>query len=190
MWYLLQGVCLQLYLSRVFVLLQHVSSFEKIQTISEQIASIINHDCHCQISAAYITAATFSCDPQETTGVIFRAKLSSTSKVRATNMTSLVHKWIISGSASLTIEHVHLVVDPACNVLINSFSDHICSPAPVVTYSTPTVTVEGVSATSNIIGTLIGTVLVAIIVILVVICALHIFKNRRQLNKYIPRLVL
>lgn len=105
-------------------------------------------------------------------------------------MTSLVHKWIISGSASLTIEHVELVVDSTCNVLINSFRDHICSPAPVVTFSTPTATVEDVSAASSIIGTLIGTVLVAVIVILVVICALHIFKNRRQLNKYIPRLVL
>lgn len=169
--------------------MQHISTFEKIQTISEQIASIINHDCHCQISAAYITAAKFSCDPQETTDVIFRAKLSSTPKIRATNMTSLVHKWIISRSASLTIEHVDLVVDPTCNVLINSFSDPICLPAPVVTFSTPTVTAEDISATSNIIGALIGTVLVAVIVITVVICALHIFKNRRQLNKYVPRLV-
>ena len=179
-------------LSPVLVQLQHTSSFEKIQTITDQTASIINRDCHCQINAAYITEAKFSCDPQETTDVTFRAKLSSTPKISDASMIKLLHNWIISGSASLTIEHVNLDIDSACNVLIGSFSDPICSPAPVVTFTTPadSVNVEESSTTSaDIIGPLIGTVLVAVVIILVVICALHIFKNRKQLTKYIPRLV-
>ena len=171
--------------------MQHTNGFEKIQSISEQVATIINRECHCQITAAYITSAKLSCDPQETTDVIFRARLSSTPKVSDTNMINFLHNWIMSGIASLTIQHVDLDVDSACDILIDSFSDPVCSKAPPITFTTsgPVVSIASASGESNIIGALVGTILVAIVIIVVVILALHIFKHRKQLKQYIPRLV-
>ena len=98
----------------------------------------------------------------------------------------------MSGIASLTVQHVDLDVDSACDVLIDSFSAPVCSKAPPVTFTTPgpVVSVASASRESNIIGALVGTILVAVVIIVVVILALHIFKNRRQLNKNIPRLAL
>ena len=123
--------------------------------------------------------------------VIFRAKLSSTPQVSDTSLISFLLNWIRSGTASLTIQHVDLDIDSACDVHIDSFSAPICSKPPPGTFTTQTVSIASgeIGAVSNIIGALIGTILVAIVIVIVVICALHIFKHRRQLIKYIPRLV-
>ena len=97
----------------------------------------------------------------------------------------------MTGSASLTIEYVNLEIDSACSVYIGSFSDPICSSQPMATTPTDTGNNERGTYTSitDIIGPLIGTVFAAVIIVLVVICALHIFKNRRQLIKFVTRLV-
>ena len=152
----------------------------------------MNQDCLCQISAFYITSAKFSCDPQETTDIIFRAQLSSTPNVSDKSLINFLFNWITSGTASLSIQHVDLNIDSACDVRIDSFSAPICSKPPSATFTTQAVSVASVdlNAVSNIIGALVGTILVAVVIVLVVICALHIFKHRRQLIKFIPRLVL
>ena len=107
-------------------------------------------------------------------------------------MISLLLNWITSGTASLTIQHVDLDIDLACDVLIDSFSAPVCSKAPPTTFTTQAVSVASgeISAVSNIIGALVGTILVAIVIILVMICALHIVKHRGQLIKPSRRLVL
>jgi hypothetical protein len=105
-------------------------------------------------------------------------------------MINLLLNWITSGTASLTIQHVDLDIDSACDVHIDSFSAPVCSKAPPTTVTTQAVSVASgeISAVSNIIGALVGTILIAIVIILVVICALHIFKHR-GLIKHTPRLV-
>ena len=152
----------------------------------------MNRDCLCQISAVYITSAKFSCDSQETKDVVFRAQLSSTPSVNDKSLINFLLNWVTSGTATLTIQHVDLNIDSACDVHIDSFSAPICSKPPSAQFTTQAVNVASgeINAVSNIIGALVGTILVAIVIVLVVICALHIFKHRRQLIKYIPRLVL
>lgn len=108
------------------------------------------------------------------------------------NMISFLLNWITSGTASLTIQHVDLDIDSTCDVHIDSFRAPVCSKPPSATFTTQAVSIASgeINAASNIIGALVGTILVAIVIVLVVICALHIFKYRRQLIKFIPRLVL
>ena len=56
-------------------------------------------------------------------------------------MISLLLKWITSGTASLTIQHVDLDIDLACDVHIDSFSAPVCSKPPPTTFTTQAVSV-------------------------------------------------
>lgn len=167
--------------------IQLSATLEKIQTISEQISSRLNRDCQCSFSAAYVTAAQLSCDPQENTDVIFRARLSSTSEVSSADFIILLQEWVTSGRAAIAVEHIQLDVDPMCDVLLQSFSDSICSSIIVTSEvpTTPVVDTEKSSSTLSIVGPIVGAIVGGVILILVVIFAIQIFNHHcRRLGQY------
>lgn len=165
---------------------------DKIESTSQQVASKLNRDCQCMLSAAYITAAQLSCDPKATTHVIYRARLSSTPDTSSTDLVRLLQEWVTSGRASVTLEFVQLTLEPSCIVRIESLSDPIC-PAPTTTSEVPgTSTVVAVESTSNLTVYIIATLAVvafAMILIVVVICAFMIYQ-RRFSGRYNTRSVL
>ena len=170
-----------------FYELQLSDTLDKIQIISEQVASRLNQDCQCSLSAAYVTAAQLSCDPQEERDVIFRARISSTSEVSSTDFIIILQEWIRSGRALVAVEHVQLNVDAMCEVLLQSFSDPICSSS-IVTSETPTtvpgVDIEKSSSTLSIVVPIVGAIAGGVVLILVVIIAIQIFNHCQRSRKY------
>lgn len=162
-------------------------TLEKIQSTSQQIASKLKRDCQCVIESAYITAAQFSCD-QETTHVIYRARISSTPDVSNVDLLGLLQEWVTSGSASVTLDHIHLDVDASCTVIIDSLSDPLCpfSATTPELLNPATVAVEE-SSDNLILYVTPAVVLFAMIVIVVFICAFMIYQ--RRFSSYNLRLV-
>ena len=151
----------------------------KINSTSEQIASKLSRYCQCAISAAYITAAQLSCDPQQRTHVIYRARLSSTSDVSIGDLTNFLQEWVTGGSAAVTLEYVQLNLDAACVVTIDSFDDPICPSAPTTLSQTPTIpsVVKAEISSTNIIIAVVVSVAVGVIVIVACIIAVMLYQN-------------
>ena len=166
--------------------MQQIDTLGKIQSTSQQIASRLSRVCdQCMIDSTYITAAAFSCDPQETTHVIYRARLSSTRDVSSTDMITLLQEWVSSGNALVTLDHIQLNLDPTCSVMIVSLSDPIC-PVPVTTPDTGTATIGvGESDSNNLLTPVIFAILVVLVALVVVFLAAIIFMRRRSLRWYI-----
>ena len=167
--------------------LQLRNTLGKIQTISEQVASKLSRDCQCSISADYVTDGQLSCDPQVTTDVIFRARLSSTSQVSDADLIVILKEWVTSGGAFVVLEYVQSAVEANCDVLLQSFNDPIC-PASVVTTDMSTTIGSDVAQTgsslSGILWPIIGAIAGAVVLILVVIIAIQIFNQCRKSRKY------
>ena len=166
--------------------LQSENTIKKVQTISETVASKLSEDCQCSISAAYISAAQFLCDPKESKDIIFRAQLSSTSAVSNLDLVIILQEWVASGRASVTMNYIQFNFDVACKVLLQSFSDPIC-PSSVVTSETPTTVKDVVpqgSSAVNIVWPIVGAIVGGVVLILVVIIAIQIFNQCRKSRKY------
>lgn len=132
------------------------------------------------IDATYITAAQLSCDPQGTTHVIYRARLSSIPRGSSTDLISLLQEWVTTGTASVTLEYIQLNLDPACSVAIDSFNDPFC-PTSAITLeqpNTPTVAVVESSTLVYIIAALAALLAVVILIVVVCTCAYFIYRSK------------
>ena len=170
----------------VYTKLQFANTFEKVQSISEQVAKKLDQDCQCSISPAYLTAAQLSCDPKEKSDIIFRARLSSTQIVSDADLINILRAWVTSGKGSATLDFIQYSFDSNCEVLIQTFSDPIC-PASVVPSETSTTDIaksKESSSTVNIIWPIVGAIVGGVVLILVVIIAIQIFNQCRKSRKY------
>ena len=137
--------------------------------------------CQCSISAAYITAAQLSLDPQVSDDVIFRAILSSITAVSDADFISILQEWVTSETAKVAVGGVSLNIDAMCQVPLQSFSDPICpsSTFEESTTSGPKV-VESSSSTLNIVAQIVGAIAGGVVLILIVIIAIQIFNRCRN----------
>ena len=169
--------------------MQQIDTLEKIQSNSQQIASRLSRVCdQCMIDSSYITAAAFSCDPQETSHVIYRARLSSTRDVSSADMIALLQEWVSSGSALVTLDHIQLNLDPTCSVMIVSLSDPIC-PVPVTTpgtsdTETATIGVEESSSVDIMTYLIVAVLAVLVALVVVFVAGIIIFMRRRSSSRY------
>lgn len=171
-----------------FYLSQLNGTVNKVQSVSQQIASKLNQDCRCEITTAYITAAQLSCDPQEVTHVIYRARLSSTPDVNSDNLANVLQQWISGGSASIVVDLVQLNLYPTCTVVIESYSDPVCY-IPTLTTESPDVSDIGEIMNNNTgnnstTNALIAVVITAVILIAVIIMAFVIYQRIISSGKY------
>lgn len=162
---------------------------EKLQMMSQHIALKLNGDCQCMISAAYITAAQLSCDPQETTSVIYRARLSSTPAVSNRALINLLQDWVDSGSASVTLEFIALNLDATCSVAISSLNDPIC-PAPSTVTEQHTSPTGDTGQSSQTITIIVTVTLAVILAVVVSICGFYLYSSKFwRSRKFKPRSV-
>ena len=161
--------------------LQLRDTLDKVQFISGEVASELRRRCQCSVSAAYITAAQLSCDPQISDDVIFRAILSSTTAVSDTEFISILQEWVTSKTAKVAVGGVSLNIDAMCQVLLQSFSDPVCPSSTSIESTTfgPKVD-ESSSSTLNIVAPIVGAIAGAVVLILIVIIAIQIFNRRHN----------
>ncbi len=161
--------------------LQISDTLDKVRFISGEVASELRRRCQCPVSAAYITAAQLSCDPQVSNDVIFRATLSSTTAVSNTDFISILQEWVTSKTAKVAVGAVSLNIDAMCQVLLQSFSDPICLSSSSLESTTPGPKVdESSSSTINIVAPIVGAIAGAVVLILIVIIAIQICNRRHN----------
>ena len=165
--------------------LQLGDTLDKVQFITEDVASELRQLCQCSLSSAYITAAQLSCDQQVPDDVIFRAILSSTMDVSNTDFISILQEWVMSETAAVAVGGLRLNIDATCKVPLQSFNDRICpsSASKESTTSGPKVD-ENSSSVLNIIAPIVGTIAGGVVLILVVIIAIQIFNRCHKAKKY------
>ena len=157
---------------------------EKIQSTSEQIVSHLKHECQCVLDATYITAAQFSCDPQETSNIIYRARLSSTLDTSNTEFSSILENWVTSGAASVTVEHIQLDIRLSCAVIISTLNDPIC-PVSSSTEIPNTPTIDAMKETSTYnLYIYIGAGLGFIVVMFIAVTCAFVIYHRRFASRY------
>ena len=144
-------------------------------TAAVELSTKLMDDCQCTFSSNYITEGYFSCDSKEITHVIYRAKISSTSYTDSETLIDLIQNWVSSGTASLTLNQLQLYMDPLCVVLINSFSDPLCSFEPLTTEKSTKGTDEiKVSNSTGSINTYIIIILVVVAIAMILLVAIII----------------
>ena len=135
-------------------------------------------DCHCTFTSQYITEGFFSCDSKEITHVIYRAKISSTSYTDSETLIGFIQSRVSSGTASLTLDQLQLYLDPSCVVLINSFSDPLCSFEPPTIKGTERIQAAGSINTYIII--ILVVVALAMILLVAIIIAFFLYNKINQ----------
>lgn len=160
----------------------------KIQSTSEQIVSQLKHQCQCMLDTTYITAAQFSCDPQETSSIIYRARLSSTLDTSNTELSSFLENWVTSGAASVTLEHIQLDLRPSCATIISNLNDPIC-PLPSTTGTPPNTQIADVARETSTFNLyiFIGAGLAFIFVMLIAVICAFVIYHRRFTSRYSGR---
>ena len=81
----------------------------------------------CGITEADIDKQSFSCYPESSSFVTYRARLEGTSETDSGHLISLIEKWVRDG-AGLIVNEVLMKVDSKCSVAIPDLSEEECIP--------------------------------------------------------------
>ena len=80
----------------------------------------------CGITNDIIDKPSFTCFPESSTYVTYRARLTGTSEAESGSLISLIEKWVSDG-ARIIVTGVLMTVDTECSVAISSLSEGECS---------------------------------------------------------------
>ena len=136
----------------------------------------MSQQCQCDYRVEGITNAGFRCFPESPTAVTFRAEISESPSLPATQLVGFLEAWVSSGSVVL-VQAQLLNVDTTCATIIDSFSEEECRP---VTSGTG-VNVALVSAVVPLV-----IMLILVIIILTALLVFQKHKKKDKLNLSIP----
>ena len=100
----------------------------------KQILKSLRIMCNCELTSENIEIGLFSCGQQSQ--IIYRAHILGTINYSALDFVDLIHSWIVSGKAYITVDSFRMQLDPTC-------------PSRLVTLNDPECPVVGVAATST-----------------------------------------
>lgn len=84
-----------------------------------------NLRCRCGFEVGHITSAGFRCFPRSPNAVTFRAEISESRQLSASQLVSFLEAWVSSGPA-ISIQAQLLSVDSTCAIAISLFSEEEC----------------------------------------------------------------
>ena len=139
---------------------------------------MLNQQCQCGFGVDQITTAGFRCFPESPTAVTFRAEISESLGLSASQLTGFLEAWVSSGAVVL-VQAQMLTIDDTCDVIISSFNEGECRSV-VGTAGTTAALIGGVVA-----GAL---VLVLLLAIVVSTALLVLWKHKRKAKVDLPRI--
>ena len=86
---------------------------------------------HCGLTTNHITDGAFQCFVQNAHEVTFRARLHSSPTSTPMELINHIIYWIENG-ASIAINGILLSVDQSCDIVIESFSEHLIYLIPYI----------------------------------------------------------
>ena len=146
----------------------------------------LNRQCQCGFGVDQITAASFRCFPESPTAVTFRAEISESLRLSASQLTGFLEAWVSSG-AVVSIQAQMLTIDDTCDVLISSFNEGECRS--VVGTAGTTAVLGTAGTTAALIGGVVagGLVLVLLLAIVVSTALLVLWKRKKKAKVDLPR---
>ena len=138
-------------------------------------------DHNCGLTVDDIRDDEFSCRGGSTKHIIYRAVIGGTEQYNAQALVSLIHSWVASGSASITVLSHRLHLDKDCNSLLNDLNEPDC---PLQT-NTDSESLGGNAGgfSSFLIGAIIFSVLILVLILVIVVIVLKHFKSKRERYK-------
>lgn len=141
----------------------------KVLAISSALASVLSSICTCTMTTEYISDGEFSCY-EKGNGLVFQARLFSTSNTTVSSLMQYLADWIESKNAEIMVDNIHFMVDPTCKLEIDSFDDSQCEASTAGTSD------QNSLSTISIVGPIVGVLLLALVVIAVVVVVLYAWK--------------
>ena len=129
----------------------------------------LREQCQCDFQEDGIANAGFRCFPESPAAVTFRAKISESLSLSATQLVSVLEAWVSSGDMVL-VQTQLLSVDNSCAAFISSFSEEEC-----IRPSTPA---SGTNTT--LVSVVVPVVIVLVIAAIAVLIALLVFRRRMK----------
>ena len=120
-------------------ILQSEGTKQKLDDIRKSLVSILNAQCTCDITTSHISQGEFSCRSDPTDSVVYRARISGTPTVSASDLAALIRNWVEGGSASVMVGSLRLHLDPNCDATLDNIHALDCNQNVVeVTDEEPT----------------------------------------------------
>ena len=148
--------------------------------VREQILKSLNAMCNCELTGENIETGLFSCGQQDHQ-IIYRAHILGTINYSASDLVDLIHSWIVSSKAYITINNFRMQLDPTCPSRLDTLDDPECPVVGVATTSTETKPTDAVKGKSEKMtaaekgGIYVGVTIVILLIIVIVILGIGFF---------------
>ena len=137
----------------------------------------IEKECDCLLEEGAIDQDVLLCDHLQINATVFRAEIV-TYQITSDDLLIIIQNMIAGGKMKFN-ESTYFRLDNSCPVGISSFSDPLCSTAPITDSGDDDDEDETKSPTIAIIGSIIA-VIVIIIVLLVLFILLVLYRRGRK----------
>ena len=147
----------------------------------------LNQQCQCGLGVDQITAAGFKCFPESPTAVTFRAEISGSLQLSASELARFLEAWVSSGAVVLVQAQI-LTIDDTCDVIISSFNEGECRS--VVGTAGTTAALGTAGTTAALIGGVVAGALVLVLLLTIVVSTalLVLWKRKRKAKVDLPRI--
>ena len=129
--------------------------------------------CQCNFEDSFITNAGFQCFPASPNAVTFRARISGSQQVTASEIIRHLEEWTASG-AFISVQAQLLSADSSCAVRISSFGDQECQS----TSEDP----AGSGNTTVIIGAVVAVIVVLVSLVVTSVVIFMLLRNRKTVK--------
>ena len=126
----------------LYLTIQNDETEKKLLDIRRFLASILDSQCKCDVTALHISQGEFSCRSGLTESVTYRARITGTPTRSASDMAALVQTWMQSGAASIKVGSFRLQLDPTCDSALDNIHALDCEVKSTPETTTDTITTE------------------------------------------------
>ena len=139
----------------------------------------LNQRCQCDYQVDGITNAGFRCFLESPTAVTFRAEISESPSLPATQLVSSLEAWVSSGSVVL-VQAQLLNVETTCATIIDSFSEGECTTITTGDTSVNVTLAPGTGVNVTLVSVVVLVVIIALAVIVILIALLMFRKHKKR----------
>ena len=140
----------------------------------------------CRLFNRTVTDEELSCR-ERADQVVFRARIIGNSQYSASGLINLLQSWVMSGTASVSVNSIRYHIDPTCSTALDSLTAPDCAifgtaSAPSTTSLSPAVSLSSITGISGgeIGGIIIGAVIVVLLLFFIALVAWLIYRTFRS----------
>jgi hypothetical protein len=134
----------------------------------------------CGLTVDDIEDDEFSCRGGLAQHIIYRAIIGGNEQYNSRALVSLIHSWVVTGSASINVLSHRLHLDKDCNTLLIDLNEPDCPLQPDTESRNEEGSNNAGELSSFLIGAIIFSVLILVLILVITIIILKIYSKRRE----------